>query len=370
MSESCSASAMSSRRSSSRTLSFDAVLALAASTSSVSFATSCASASRSRVDVASSIRSFVTSWSRSFGAARNSSSCSLQQLALLVEHPHAVDGGAVRDHRAFELGFELLHLAERSEVLLASHLCRVELFGQCGRMRDRVVGPRPLRREVRFELRHEVLEVGDGLGEVTTAALLGHHDLVRELIAFGERIAERGLGDGEPLQLLVGPTPGGLGERLEPLLGVAPRVHRRVGVGLRGRPRLLLVAQPVRELGHQRTVVVERGPQPFDLAQRAVVLLGDRLDLGEHLLAGRALGACSGPARPAVARSPACARCRVAASRPRARACGGCRPRLRGACARPAGPGGPLRRTAGCGRRPPRRPRPGGDHGSTGWHRG
>ena len=48
-------------------------------TSSVSFATSCASVSRSRVDVASSIRSFVTSWSRSFGAARSSSSCCCEQ---------------------------------------------------------------------------------------------------------------------------------------------------------------------------------------------------------------------------------------------------------------------------------------------------
>ena len=128
-------------------------------------------------------------------------------------------------------------------------------------MRDRVVGARPLRREVRFELGDEVLEVGDGLGEVTTPAVLGRHDdLVRELVAFGQRIAERGLGDREPLQLLVGPTPGGLGERLEPLLGLPPRVHRRVRVGLGLRLRLLLVAQPVRELGHQRAVVVERGP--------------------------------------------------------------------------------------------------------------
>ena len=152
-------------------------------------------------------------------------------------------------------------LTERSEALLTPHPRRVELFGQRGRVRDRVVGPRPLGREVRLELGHEVLEVGDGLGEVATPAVLGrHHDLVRELVAFGQRVAERGLGDREPLQLLVGPTPGGLGERLEPLLGVAPRVHRRVGIGLGVRLRLLLVAQPVRELGHQRAVAVERGP--------------------------------------------------------------------------------------------------------------
>ena len=129
-------------------------------------------------------------------------------------------------------------------------------------MRDRVVGARPLRREVRLELGDEVLEVGDGLGEVTTPAVLGRHDdLVRELVAFGQRVAERGLGDREPLQLLVGPAPGRFSVSASSRCSACRRaVHRRVRVGLGLRLRLLLVAQPVRELGHQRAVAVERGP--------------------------------------------------------------------------------------------------------------
>ena len=48
--------------------------------------------------------------------------------------------------------------------------------------------------------------------------------------------------------------------------------------------------EPVRELGHERAIAVERASQPVDLLGGAGVLVLDLLDVGEHFVARFALG--------------------------------------------------------------------------------